>query len=45
VVALLDMQGMIPARDKDCNGGNGGGVESGLSVTLCFSVVSLTLCL
>jgi hypothetical protein len=41
-MALLDMQGMDPAReDKWC----GGGIGSHLSVLLCDSVASLTLCL
>jgi hypothetical protein len=41
VVALLDMQGMTPARDKErcCD------VGSNLSVLLCDSVASITLCL
>jgi Lanthionine-containing peptide SapB precursor RamS len=40
-MALLDIQAMVPARDSDetrCDGSN-------LSVALCDSVVSLTLCL
>ncbi|HWG03242.1 MAG TPA: SapB/AmfS family lanthipeptide [Trebonia sp.] len=40
-MALLDMQGMDPAREDKC----GGGVGSNLSVLLCDSVASLTLCL
>ena len=41
MVALLDMQGMASASDK--NGHEGGG--SDLSVLLCDSFASFTLCL
>jgi Lanthionine-containing peptide SapB precursor RamS len=42
-MALLDMQGMDPAREDKWGGG--GGIGSHLSVLLCDSVASLTLCL
>ena len=41
MVALLDMQGMAPASGKGCQGGE---VESGLSVALCFSYASVVFC-
>jgi len=43
-MALLDMQGMTPTSDKDVRRWGGGG-GSDLSVLLCDSVASLTLCL
>jgi hypothetical protein len=41
-MALLDIQAMDPARDNDTRWGGGG---SHLSVALCDSVASVTLCL
>jgi hypothetical protein len=41
MMALLDMQGMDPAS----RGGHGGGGGSDLSVLLCDSMFSTTLCL
>ena len=40
-MALLDIQAMDPTRG---GGGHGGGGGSDLSVLLCDSIVSLTLC-
>jgi hypothetical protein len=42
-MALLDIQAMDPARDSNDTRWGGGG--SHLSVALCDSTVSLTLCL
>ena len=49
-MAILDMQAMNAARDsKDQRGGGGGGCGGGggseLSLLLCDSVASVTLCL
>jgi hypothetical protein len=46
-MALLDIQAMDPARDgSDTRGhGGGGGGGSHLSVLLCDSTASVTLCL
>jgi Lanthionine-containing peptide SapB precursor RamS len=41
-MALLDIQAMDPARGGNGGGGHGGG--SDLSVLLCDSVLSITLC-
>jgi hypothetical protein len=41
-MALLDIQAMDPTRGG--GGGHGGGGGSDLSVLLCDSVLSLTLC-
>ena len=41
-MALLDIQAMDPPRGG--GGGHGGGGGSDLSVLLCDSIVSLTLC-
>ena len=41
-MALLDIQAMDPTRGG--GGGHGGGGGSDLSVLLCDSIVSLTLC-
>jgi hypothetical protein len=43
-MALLDMQGMASTRGGNGGGGHGGG-GSHLSVALCDSFASLTLCL
>jgi hypothetical protein len=43
-MALLDMQGMASTRGGD-GGGHGGGGGSHLSVALCDSFASITLCL
>ncbi len=43
-MALLDMQGMDPAS-RGGNGGGGHGGGSHLSVLLCDSTASITLCL
>jgi lanthionine-containing peptide SapB len=43
-MALLDIQAMDPARGGNGGGGHGGGGGSDLSVLLCDSVLSLTLC-
>jgi hypothetical protein len=40
-MALLDIQAMDPTRG---GGGHGGGGGSDLSVLLCDSLVSITLC-
>lgn len=42
-MALLDIQAMDPARDTDTR--DGGGAGSVLSVALCDSIASVTLCL
>ena len=42
-MALLDIQAMDPTRGGN-GGGHGGGGGSDLSVLLCDSVLSLTLC-
>ena len=46
-MALLDIQAMDPARDRNDTrwGGGGGGGGSHLSVLLCNSTASTTLCL
>jgi Lanthionine-containing peptide SapB precursor RamS len=43
-MALLDIQAMDPARGGNGGGGHGGGGGSDLSVLLCDSVLSITLC-
>lgn len=43
-MALLDMQAMEPVT-RGGHGGGGGGGGSDLSVLLCDSVASVTLCL
>jgi hypothetical protein len=43
-MALLDIQAMDPTRGGNGGGGHGGGGGSDLSVLLCDSVLSLTLC-
>jgi hypothetical protein len=45
-MALLDIQAMDPARGGNGGGGHGGGGGGGsdLSVLLCDSVLSITLC-
>ena len=43
-MALLDMQGMELKADRGGHGGGGGG-GSELSLLLCDSVASVTLCL
>jgi hypothetical protein len=45
-MALLDMQGM-ELKGEDCwhSDNGGGGPHSGLSVLLCDSAASVTLCL
>lgn len=42
-MTLLEMQGLEPRGDG--HGGGGGGAVSSLSVALCDSVASITLCL
>jgi hypothetical protein len=48
-MALLDMQAMEPDTQRGGHGGNGGGGGGGggsdLSVLLCDSFASVTLCL
>lgn len=45
-MALLDIQAMDPARDStDTRGDGGGGGGSFLSIALCDSFASVTLCL
>jgi hypothetical protein len=44
-MALLDMQGMQLAARRGGNGGGGGGGGSDVSLLLCDSVASTTLCL
>jgi hypothetical protein len=44
-MALLDIQAMDPARDGNDTRWGGGGGGSHLSVALCDSTASLTLCL
>jgi hypothetical protein len=45
-MALLDMQGMAATRGGGGNGGgHGGGGGSHVSLLLCDSTASLTLCL
>ena len=44
-MALLDIQAMEPTRGGGGDGGGCGGGGSHLSVALCDSTVSLTLCL
>ena len=44
-MALLDMQGMASTRGDGHGGGGGGGGGSHLSVLLCDSTASVTLCL
>jgi hypothetical protein len=46
-MALLDIQAMDPTRGGNGGGGHGGGgggAGSDLSVLLCDSVLSITLC-
>ena len=43
-MALLDIQAMDPTRGGNGGGGHGGGGGSDLSVLLCDSVLSITLC-
>ncbi len=43
-MALLDIQAMDPTRGGHGGGGHGGGAGSDLSVLLCDSVLSITLC-
>jgi Lanthionine-containing peptide SapB precursor RamS len=43
-MALLDMQGM-ELKGEDCWHSDGGGPHSGLSLLLCDSAASVTLCL
>jgi hypothetical protein len=46
-MALLDIQAMDPTRGGNGGGGHGGGgggVGSDLSVLLCDSLLSITLC-
>ena len=42
-MALLDIQAMDPTRGGN-GGGHGGGGGSNLSVLLCDSILSITLC-
>jgi hypothetical protein len=44
-MALLDMQGMELKTARGGHGGCGGGGGSELSLLLCDSVASITLCL
>jgi hypothetical protein len=44
-MALLDMQGMASTRNGDHHGGGGGGGGSDVSLLLCDSFASITLCL
>ena len=44
-MALLDMQGMTSTRGGGDGHGGGGGGGSHLSITLCDSFASITLCL
>jgi hypothetical protein len=44
-MALLDMQGMTSTRGGGGNGGGHGGGGSHVSLLLCDSTASVTLCL
>jgi hypothetical protein len=44
-MAILEMQGMQTSRVRGGGGGGGHGGGSDLSLLLCDSLVSLTLCL
>jgi hypothetical protein len=44
-MALLDMQALELNNDREWHGGGGGGNHSGLSLLLCDSTASVTLCL
>jgi hypothetical protein len=46
-MAILEMQGMQPSRVRGggYGGGHGGGGGSDLSLLLCDSLVSISLCL
>jgi hypothetical protein len=44
-MALLDMQGMTSTRGGGGGGGHGGGGGSHVSLLLCDSTASVTLCL
>jgi Lanthionine-containing peptide SapB precursor RamS len=43
-MAILEMQGMEPSRNRG-HGGDGGGGGSDISLLLCDSMVSFVLCL
>ena len=44
-MALLDMQGMVLQSGPEWHSCDGGGPHSGVSILLCDSAASVTLCL